>query len=74
MQVAIVRTEYVDVPDNLVVVVKAWMRQSQGEPNGVPKVSIIKAIREATGWSLKEAKDTMDAIFTQVTEERPRVW
>ena len=39
---------------------------------GATKIAVIKAVREATGWGLKQAKDLVDAAPSTIKENMPK--
>lgn len=71
MQIAVVRTEFVEVPDTLIIMLRAWVATYGDEQSKFPKVSAIKAVREALGLGLKEAKDIVDAVQVEYVKSRP---
>lgn len=72
MKIAVVRTDYVEVPDLLVQSLKAWYCGERGRVggSGANKVSMIKFVREIMAIGLKEAKDLVEAIINE-EEKRP---
>lgn len=72
MQIAVTRVDYVEVPDAVVIFVKAWIRNCDTENKHIPAVSIIKSIRESMKCGLKEAKDIYDACRTEVSKDYSR--